>query len=142
MQWRAWVVGDDGEELPYQRDAGVVDRASQRGGKTRTTGLRSLRKSGIAELELHAVHPQPENLGRQLSHDGVGAGADVGRAAGDLSGAVTANCRAHLALETALDEGRASHAVADQAAPVAHRADRLLALCPAEPLGAHLVALA
>ena len=90
-----------------------------------------------------AVQPQPEHLGRQLGHDGVGARPDVGCAAGDACGAVAADRRTRLASGLVVGEGHpAGHPVADQPAPIAHRTHGRVAPRPAEPVGAHLVALA
>ncbi len=142
LQRRAGIAGDEREEPLHQPDAGVVDRAPQGRGQTRSAGLRGPWKPGIAEFERDAVHPQPEHLGRQLGHDGVGARPDVGCAAADACGAVAADRRARLASGLVVGEGHPGHAVADQPAPIAHRAHGRFAPRPAEPVGAHLVALA
>ena len=45
----------------------------------------ALRQRRIAELERHVLHRQPEQLGGDLGHDRVGAGADVGGCAATVS---------------------------------------------------------
>ena len=54
LQRRAGIAGDEREEPLHQPDAGVVDRAPQGRGQTRSAGLRGPWKPGIAEFERDA----------------------------------------------------------------------------------------
>ena len=96
----------------------------------------------VAELDADVVERQPEHVGRDLRHDGVGAGADVGGRARHLGMAVGGEHDAHRDrhLQRFPDAGR--HAPADQIAAVAHRARLGIALVPAERLRALAVAFA
>jgi hypothetical protein len=87
-----------------------------------------------------AVGGHAERVGRDLRHDRIGAGADIGRGGGDLgvtiSGQHDPGGERHL--QGFPDAGR--HAPPDQLTAVAHRARRRAALRPAEGLGALPVA--
>src|SRR5205085_1899375 len=93
------------------------------------------------KLDGDAVERQPEHVGRDLRHDRVGAGADVGGRTGYLRMAIGGEHDAHRDrhLQGFPDAGR--HAPADEIAAVAHRARLGVALVPAERLRALAVAI-
>ena len=85
---------------------------------------------------------RPEHVGRDLRHDGVGAGADVGGRARHLGMAVGGEHDAHRDRHLQRLPDARRHAPADQIAAVAHRARLGIALVPAERLRALAVAFA
>ena len=85
---------------------------------------------------------RPEHVGRDLRHDGVGAGADVGGRARHLGMAVGGEHDAHRDRHLQRLPDARRHAPADQIAAVAHRARLGVALVPAERLRALAVAFA
>ena len=54
-----------------------VDGVAERAGEARAAGGRRPRHVGVAEPDADLVELEPEQLGRELLHDGVGPGADV-----------------------------------------------------------------
>ena len=108
----------------------AADRMRYRGRHPRSAFHRRLRQGGVAELDADVLDRQAEHVGRDLRHDRIGAGADVGRRAGHFRVAVGGQHDAgrHRHLQRFPDAGR--HAPADQLAAVAHRARLRLALAP------------
>ena len=97
--------------------------------------------SRIADLEGRHSRAATQHLGGDLSQDGVGAGADISRGAGDLERAVGGERRARAAPARCglPDAGR--HAPAHELRALAHRARLRIAPRPAEALGALVVAV-
>ncbi len=96
----------------------------------------------VAELDADVVERQAEHVGRDLRHDGVGAGADVGGRARHLGMAVGGEHDAHRDRHLQRLPDARRHAPADQIAALAHRTRFGIALAPAERLRALAVALA
>ena len=89
-------------------------------------------KLEVGKLDADVLDRQPERIGRDLRHDGVGAGADVGSRAGHLGMAIggqhDTDCDRHLQRFP----HACRHAPADQLLAVAHRAGRRIASAPAK----------
>src|SRR5580700_1084665 len=90
---------------------------------------------------MYLVEVESEQLGRHLSRDRVGAGAEVGRSAAHVGGTVAADRHGGLAGCLARRERDPGHSVADEPVPVAHRSDLGGASLPAESLRAGAIAL-
>ena len=118
--------------IPFDTDAAIHDPPS-------TGDCGSVESPSLI---VTAVERQPQHLGRDLRHDRVSAGADVGGRAGNLRMAVGRQHDAHRDrhLQRFPDAGR--HAPADQLGAIAHRARLGAAPVPAESFRALAVALA
>ena len=96
----------------------------------------------VAELDADVLERQPKHVCRDLRHDGVGAGADIGGCARDLRMAVGAQHDTHSDRHLRRLPHTGRHAPADQVAVVPHRARLGIAFVPTERLGALAVAFA
>ena len=118
--------------IPFATEAAIHDPPS--------TG--DCGKLEFADSDADAVERQPERVGRDLRHDGVGPGADVGGCARHLRVSIGAEDDAHgdRHLQCLPDTRR--HPPADQIAAVTHRAWLGVALAPPERVSALPVAFA
>ena len=130
------------QQLVADRVGRRRDAVRHRGRDPRSAFDRRLRQARVAELDADVVERQPQHVGRDLRHDGVGAGADVGGRARHLGMAVGGEHDAHRDRHLQGFPDARRHAPADQIAAVAHRARLGIALGPAERLRALTVALA
>ena len=121
---------------------GRRDRMRHRCRHPRAAFDRRLRQGRVAKLHADILDRQAEHVGRDLRHDRVGAGADVGGRARDLRMAVGGQHDAGGGRHLQRFPDARRHAPADQLAAVAHRARLGLALVPAERLRALAVAFA
>ena len=121
--------------------AALHDRGAGRGRRPGPAFDGAGRQIGIADPDLDLVERQAEHLGADLRENGIGAGADIGCRRADQ--------KSSLGREFDLGAGRhaqgfpdpARHTVADELAPLPHRARLRIALRPAECLGAAIVAI-
>ena len=143
-----WQVGNSASAWPDAAARRESPRQSSRSRSTlkpqSTIRLRPAIAEGskFAKLDADIVERQPKHVGRDLRHDGVGAGADIGGCAGDLRMAIGGQHDAHSDRHLQCFPHAGRHAPADQLAAVAHRARLGIALVPAERLGALAVAFA
>jgi hypothetical protein len=83
------------QQLVADRAGCGCDPVRHRACNPRSTFDRRLRKTRVAQLDADVVEWQPEHVGRNLRHDGVGAGANVGGGARHLGMAVGGEHDAH-----------------------------------------------
>ena len=115
---------------------------AHRGRDPRSALDRTLRQRRIAELDADVVDRQAKHVGRDLRHDRVGAGADIGGRGRHLRVAVGGQHDADRGRHLQRFPYACRHAPADQIAAVAHRARFGFALVPAERRRALPVAFA
>ena len=129
------------QERLRARLAGRLDGASRRRRGPRPALDGRLRQRRVAELDVTSSSGRPEGVGRDLRQDRVGAGADVGRRAGDLEPAVPRQRRARPPSSACM----ASQTPLAMPQPTSSRPSRIergvgIAVRPAEALGALRVA--
>ena len=130
------------QQLAADRLGGRDDSVRHRSRDPRSAFDRRLRQARVAEFDADAVERQSERVGRDLRHDGVGAGADVGGRARHLRVSVGAENDAHGDRHLHCFPHARRHPPADQIAAVTHRAWLGVALAPPERVGALAVAFA